>query len=471
MDKEEIKEIETKKLKPEELLALLKDGKDGKFSDIIGVEETEQIDFKEHLYRLNIEQNQYEFAKDIAAIANSGGGIICIGFEDGQHNTKLISYAKTLCPLPSNSLNLEQFSQVLTNKLVPIPPTDLVDYKFFGGNGKFYLAIRIKETPKEIIPFLIPWKNSQTEYFLCPYRHGSSTRSLLNINKLHEYVSAGYRRNLSGTNELSQINEKIDIIMELLNERENPPIPSEDFKKKYLDYAKEKIVSKSGFFYIYAEPARPLDFEFSWNKDKGSVYDLLLDPPRLRDNGWDLQTAARYGEPPYPVGDRWESMNGSIKLTLVDKRGVVFTAGALDDFLDWGVNDYKTSEKIPVGKLINNYALVEYVDGFAKFLLKLIDDHFFSADYRIEFGFILPDQEKVNLLRPFHLGVYFQSIVGPNLTTSSNIIYQSDSKLESKYLAGKIMEEIYASMFSQTDSLAYTGKDNKGVFVQEERYK
>jgi len=83
----------------------------------------------------------------------------------------------------------------------------------------------------------------------------------------------------------------------------------------------------------------------------------------------------------------------------------------------------------------------------------------------------LPNQGKVNLLRPFHLGVYPQSFVGPNHTTTCNTTYESNEKLESKYLAGKMMQELYASVFSQTDSLAYTGKDDKGVFVQEERYK
>jgi len=58
----------TRKIEPHELIAILRSSK---FSDIIGVEETRNIDFKEHNYDLKVEKNQFELAKDVAALANS----------------------------------------------------------------------------------------------------------------------------------------------------------------------------------------------------------------------------------------------------------------------------------------------------------------------------------------------------------------------------------------------------------------
>jgi hypothetical protein len=466
-----IEKIKTKKINSEQLIALLSAAK---FPEIIGVEETKDIDFKEHNYDLSIEQNQYEFAKDIAAMANSGGGVICIGFSNGEDSEKLVSYAQSACPLNNAELNRRQFKQTLKNKLIPCPPSNLVSYKFFKDqDNNYYLAIQIRETPRESMPFIIPWKNNQTEYFLCPYRNESDTNSMLNINQLQSYISAGFRKKLSGQegNELTEIKEKLDWIIEKIDFKTKEPIDKMNSIKNYLKYVKNTITSKQGFFYIAALPASPIEMNNFWDKEKNNIYNLLLNPPTLRKNGWDLRVATYYREMPHPVINRWESVNGNSKLTIIDDQGIIFSAGEIDGFFNFGVSDYKMREKID-GVVINNYALVEYIDNFAKLFIKFITDkNILDTKYDIKFGFVVPNDLKVNLLRPFNLGFYDPDIVGPNLANESEYIFNDAGKIDPKYLAGELIHIMYASLFGQTEGLAYIIKDEKGKwFVDEDKY-
>jgi len=460
--------VETRQLTPEELLNLFRGSQ---FERIIGVEETPNIDFKRELYDLTSADKQFEFAKDIAAIANSGGGLICIGFNNGENTEKLVSFAASLVPLVNHKTNFKQLSQILKNKLIPRLPDDLVNYEYFGDK-KEYLVLVIKETPSELMPLIVAEKNNQMEYFLCPFRNGADTETFLHSRKLHEYISSGYKGESSqDANELTEIKNTLNLILERLSITENEKASEESDKDiiKYIDYAKDKIAASKGFFYMMAVPNSPVLLSNFWDKSKNNVYEILLNPPHLRKNGWDMSTATDYGEMPYPTANRWESMNGTRKLNVIDTKGVLFSAGAIDDFLDWGVSDYRSTEKFD-GSLINNFALVEYIDVFAHTLLVFKELTMNFSSYQIQVGFVLPDNPKIGLLRPFHIAMYHPSIIGPNVSAEVKVELLDDEKIEPKYLAGRIVEAVNSSIFGNADSQAYLGHDENGAFVEEERY-
>jgi len=463
--------ITTKKMTPDELLRLFRDGK---FSEIIGVEESEQIDFKRKNYNLGIEPNQYEFAKDIAAIANSGGGIICVGFSNGEDPSKLVSYAKEAFPLTTDKLDKQQIIQKLKNKLVPSLPNNLVSFEFFKeGEDKYFLTIIIKETPDEIKPLIVPWKNNQTEYFLCPHRNGPETQSILSINQIHDYISTGLRKKLSGKEDsgVEEVKNKLDFITDKLDSLALGNKETIDPISEYLEHAKQTIDSEQGFFYIAAIPTTSVKMNNFWDKDKNMIYNLLLDPPTLRRNGWNLHISVESGERPAPISSRWESANGRSKLTLVDKQGIIFSAGEIDGFLNWGIQDYKLSEQYE-GILINNYAFVEYIYSFVDFFLKFCKDkNILTTQYNFRFGFVLPDGVKVNLFRPPHLGHYYRDIIGPITSCESDYVFHRADEADTKHVAGDIINIIYVALFGQTDESAYLGKDEDGPFVEVERYK
>jgi hypothetical protein len=52
----------------------------GEFDEIIGTAEDEQLEFKGSPYYLASDAMKFELAKDVTALANSGGGLILLGF-------------------------------------------------------------------------------------------------------------------------------------------------------------------------------------------------------------------------------------------------------------------------------------------------------------------------------------------------------------------------------------------------------
>lgn len=464
--------IATRKISPKKLVELFRGGC---FHKVIGVEETENIDFKKEPYFLSTEDKKYELAKDVAAIANSGGGIICIGFEEEKDSERLVSYAKTFSLIKNKKdIKLESWKQILKNKIHPSLPDNLVKFEYYSNQDGSVLCVSITDPPKEIMPLLVIRLNQQMEYFVCPFRNGSDTERFLSIDKIHEYISRGYRKSLEGISDLDRIESKIDTLAQILykgtSTDKNRQFTKEELTE-LINYSKDKLGYETGYFYIaaYPEVAEPID-KF-WNTNSGKAYKLIENPPSLRNMGWDLRAAEM--EKPYSNSNRWEKMNGNRKIVVLTRNGVIFSASSIEGFLDWGIEDYsgneidKAKEKM---KLLNNYALVEYIDNFIHFVVKVKKELSVQSNYQIEFGFSL-DKNNIGLFRPPHIAHYFRDIIGPQKNTNGTVVLKNSDRREPRYIAGQIIEEIYASFFGETDcSLAYLESDDKGSFVQEDRY-
>ncbi len=232
-----------------------------------------------------------------------------------------------------------------------------------------------------------------------------------------------------------------------------------------VEYAKGKLGGYSGFFYMHAIPRKSITIPDFWQQGSGSVYQALKDPPRLRHMGWDLSVAE--SEYPTSLGDAWQIMNGDRKMTLISQSGEIFTAGAIQDFLDWA-----TSTLHKQVKPINGLALVEYVDVF--FQLFYVGKEIFDleSDYVIKFGFVVPEGFEYKLFQPNFDGSGMNHTVG-SLTHMewTTEIKHGDSR-QPKRLAAEIIVPIYSSGFSLKEyQFAYLNRVSDSSFeVNEDMY-
>ncbi|MCA1705159.1 MAG: ATP-binding protein, partial [Actinobacteria bacterium] len=83
---------------PDEVVACLDAGDD---DAVLGEPETQHLDFKEQPYVLNSAKARWELAKDVAALANSGGGSLVIGVATTVPADREEEVASEIKPFPS----------------------------------------------------------------------------------------------------------------------------------------------------------------------------------------------------------------------------------------------------------------------------------------------------------------------------------------------------------------------------------
>ncbi|WP_432112546.1 AlbA family DNA-binding domain-containing protein [Streptomyces sp. YPW6] len=98
--------------------------------EIVGTPESEWVDFKSASpkgpYDLSTDKGKFELAKDVAAFANAGGGLIVCGFKAKKRTNELYEVAEKVTPFDKKLVNIDSYKDVLTEYVRP-----LINAKFF----------------------------------------------------------------------------------------------------------------------------------------------------------------------------------------------------------------------------------------------------------------------------------------------------------------------------------------------------
>jgi hypothetical protein len=104
-------------------------------------------------YRLSTAEDQFDFAKDVAAFANnsSGGLIVC-----GLRTTKVrgSDVVREACPIELAQVRPRDWVKLIRRLVVPSPEGLRVDIRQAGG-GRGYVLVDIPQQPEALKPFLI----------------------------------------------------------------------------------------------------------------------------------------------------------------------------------------------------------------------------------------------------------------------------------------------------------------------------
>ncbi|MEW2161060.1 RNA-binding domain-containing protein [Streptomyces sp. NPDC007189] len=98
--------------------------------EIKGTPESEWVDFKSISpngpYDLSTDKGKFELAKDVAAFANAGGGLLVCGFKAKKRPNELYEVAEKATPFDKKLVNTDSYKDVLTEYVRP-----LIKVKFF----------------------------------------------------------------------------------------------------------------------------------------------------------------------------------------------------------------------------------------------------------------------------------------------------------------------------------------------------
>ncbi len=85
------------------------------YDAITGTLEGDDLDFKEQPYQLDEEKGKWELCKDVAALANTGGGVFAVGYSLRRGPTDIAEVADELRPVPVELINPDQYKKVLSS--------------------------------------------------------------------------------------------------------------------------------------------------------------------------------------------------------------------------------------------------------------------------------------------------------------------------------------------------------------------
>ena len=126
------------------------------------VPEAPDLDFKQAHYGTS-DNDKRELAKDVAALANTSGGVILIGIEERE------GVASELRPLPFADEDERRYRQIVGNLVAPLPSFDVRRIPNPANTEAGVLAIVVPKSP------LAPHAVAVNDGLRFPRRHGTVT--------------------------------------------------------------------------------------------------------------------------------------------------------------------------------------------------------------------------------------------------------------------------------------------------------
>ncbi|MEV6503406.1 AlbA family DNA-binding domain-containing protein [Streptomyces prunicolor] len=166
------------------------------------IPESVDLDWKKDFYK-GTDAGKKELAKDVSAMANTAGGMVAIGVDDGKQD-----HAHALAPFdPVEGHGEEWIRSVLANWIQPVVPNvGARPVKSTVHEGKIYWVLTVP--PSTQAPHAVAAPGNDYHFRVC-VRHGTTTRTLAeseiaqryrdrfqaasdDVDRLHQIVDAGF---------------------------------------------------------------------------------------------------------------------------------------------------------------------------------------------------------------------------------------------------------------------------------------
>jgi len=190
---------------------------------------------------------------------------------------------------------------------------------------------------------------------------------------------------------------------------------------------------------------------------------LLKDPPYLRYMGWNMLTL---DHPKIIDGQAWEVRNGDRKTFRFYRDGsLVAVVYADNSFLGWGQSEQNFQES----PRLNTLAVIEYVYEFVELYRNMLEN--FDEVKEVRFDLSIKNSRVGN--KPLfavaqRINDPFYGMMGETGELSKDFeaqvftSFQADNKDSSKFVAFKIIEELFGRFGIPSDKLPYTKVDDVG---------
>ena len=339
----------------------------GDFDRLIGTLEDEHLECKSAPYQLDQDRQKMELAKDVSGLANADGGIILIGVQTERDPTHLGDEIRRIRGFPPGLVNIDQYQQVLAEWIYPpIRGLDVIWHPGAADAGQGTVSITVPQEASQDRPYLVGKIVEATGKTLGAYighfeRAGSGTKPT-SVEDLRSRLKDGLR--------FSELEGHLQNIEETLGKltagpaQQRPAISVETVAQR-LKRARETLrYGEKPTLFLVAWPLEPAQFPTLFESRQETVVQLLENPPKLRDFGFDLST--RRASTIVEAALR-RCMVVERKLLELWRDGLLVLVAPGDEWhLCWGMQSDATT-----GLRINNLCLAETTYLFSELALTL----------------------------------------------------------------------------------------------------
>ena len=269
----------------------------GDFSGFIGIEEGDHLDFKGSPYPLVNESQKYELAKDVAAFANGGGGVIVIGIKAEPPKTSTIEQATQVSPFSESRVDRKQYRDIVRSRVHP-KPADL-DIRFHPSKTdptRGLASIDVPKQPEAKRPFLVgrpvPDGTKTIGWLIGYHTRRGDANDPVSIEELHQQLrqGAGDPTTPGVLEALGRIEERLALSMDgTASTTDSLDVRAAELIRRVAedDEQTEAIGSQVAHMYLAAAPDRGRVREFL---AADGARRFLEHPPYTRADGWNLIT-------------------------------------------------------------------------------------------------------------------------------------------------------------------------------------
>jgi hypothetical protein len=446
--------IVAKKLSVSEVDVILSSGR---FDDLLGCVEDSRLECKAAPYQLDQERQKMELAKDVSALANADGGILLIGAQTERNPTHFGDEIRHIGPFKQNLVDTAQYLNVLGEWIYPqIRGITAQWHRSASNDGTGIVSVKVPQAASQEQPYLVGKVVEATGKVVGSYfgffERVQSDAKPMSSQELRERLKDGFRY-FSIDERMRGVEESLAKLVGAAIQKAN--LISDQTVLERIAKARQTIgLNERPTIYLAAWPSQPVEFPTLFESRTTPLVQLLDNPPRLRSNGFDLNTD-QLSE--IVQGLLRRSSNPRLKLLELWRDGVLISVAPGDEWLlCWGMDSTASS-----GLIINNLALAEMTYLFSDLALKI-------------FQYPVPKPLKLNIClglatmmperQPFYLSSKRPNRIFPDRGNAA----PGDSKTvkreferasaDAGFVTYNLLADLYAWFGFEADQMPYTNR-------------
>jgi len=321
---------------------------------VLGTPESSWLDFKGAPYRLDEDDEKLELAKDVTALANSGGGVILVGYKTRKEPSTAREIADAVSPVRADLVDFDRYQKVVEDWT--FPPIRGVNLRWWGSEENQQRVFSV-EVPAagDSLPLLVRRAREEgwTRQLLFGIFQRSGDRvSRMTEGEIHSWIQSG------------KVAQRSESAVSLLQATvPTGPSVQERLDRRSVD-TRDAGLENQRRYLLQAWPLSNTEVEELHARGATGLRSILSRPDQIRSGGFGLGTGI---EPSLLPGGGLRVLDEGRQSLSLERNGLltlVITAGS--EFLAWA--DEKRGRK----HSINPLALVECTLEFVRLFIRQV---------------------------------------------------------------------------------------------------
>ncbi len=445
---------------PDEVWSILEAGD---FDQLVGVAEDDRVEAKGQPYDLDSDAGKRELAKDLSAFANARGGVLVIGAhtdKDPAHATDVIVEVR---PIPTDRADPSRYQHIVADWTYPPIAPEVRWFPLPADAGRGLIGIQVEAADAARRPVLLRKPTADEDGKAVTTMFGYAERAQdrappMGIHEIHSLLQGGMR-----SGEIVERLEAIESHLRAAPRRSHGVLEEEQRERICAALDRVELRQDPHYFLTYV-PAVPIVIEDLLGGEDAETPNILRNPPRLRQSGFDVYSGRELEIAP-GGGFRYAGSGSSLVLALWPDGMLVHAAPADARQLCW-VTEKRRRD--PTELVINQLALVEPIYTFCLLCKRLFAGR--GVEHAIlAFGFRRMNPEVyTHVLRDGPLDYMLReqkSAPGPDMDAQVLV----DGEMDAERSAFQLVSQVYGWFGFDEDAIPYS-TDETPRSIDSERF-